>query len=195
VALLVVLALGAGTVYAAIPNGSGTYYACLTKSSGDVRLINYPKQKCVKGERFIKWSQQGPAGPAGPAGAVGATGPAGPAGPAGATGLVTATVPCDGPIAAGGEYVIFDPMPRNQVHDFEVIPLLPWTDDLYVDQVEQRVNPDGSLRIYVRIDGFFGTGTQTCNVRRTTWTTGISPAKVKQQLKKVEVSYAKNHRR
>ena len=28
IALLVVLALGAGTVYAAIPNGSGTYYAC-----------------------------------------------------------------------------------------------------------------------------------------------------------------------
>jgi hypothetical protein len=45
IALLVVLALGAGTVYAAIPNGSGTYYACLTKSSGAVRLINYPKQK------------------------------------------------------------------------------------------------------------------------------------------------------
>jgi hypothetical protein len=53
VAVLVVLALGVGTVYAAIPNGSGTYYACLTKSSGVVRLINYPKVKCPKGEKLI----------------------------------------------------------------------------------------------------------------------------------------------
>ena len=73
IALLVALALGAGTVSAAIPNGSGTYYACLTKSSGVVRLINYPKVKCATGERLIKWSQQGPQGPAGP------VGPAGPA--------------------------------------------------------------------------------------------------------------------
>ena len=74
IALLVVLALGAGTVYAAIPNGSGTYYACLTKSSGVVRLINYPKVKCATGERFIKWSQQGPAGAAGRAGTQGRPG-------------------------------------------------------------------------------------------------------------------------
>jgi hypothetical protein len=89
IALLVVLALGAGTVYAAIPNGSGTYYACLTKSSGVVRLINYPKQKCAKGERFIKWSQQGPAGPAGAQGVQGPEGypgPKGDPGPAGASG-------------------------------------------------------------------------------------------------------------
>jgi hypothetical protein len=75
-----VLALGAGTVYAAIPDGSGTYYACLTKSSGVVRLINYPKVKCATGERFIKWSQQGPAGPQGPVGPVGPKGDSGPKG-------------------------------------------------------------------------------------------------------------------
>ena len=80
VAVLVILALGVGTVYAAIPNGSGTYYACLTKSSGVVRLINYPKQKCATGERFIKWSQQGPVGPAGPKGDPGAKGDQGPKG-------------------------------------------------------------------------------------------------------------------
>jgi len=45
VALLVVLALGAGTVYAAIPNGTGTYHACYVKATGAVRLINYPKVK------------------------------------------------------------------------------------------------------------------------------------------------------
>jgi hypothetical protein len=82
IALLIVLAMGVGTVYAAIPNGSGTYYACLTKSSGVVRLINYPKVKCAKDERFIKWSQQGPQGPVGPQGAQGVQGAQGPAGPA-----------------------------------------------------------------------------------------------------------------
>ena len=91
IALLVVLALGAGTVYAAIPNGSGTYYACLTKSSGVVRLINYPKVKCATGERFIKWSHQGPAGPQGvqgvqgPKGDQGAKGDPGPAGVSGSS--------------------------------------------------------------------------------------------------------------
>ena len=80
VALLIVLAVGAGTVYAAIPNGSGTYYACLTKSSGVVRLINYPKVKCATSERFIKWSQQGPAGPAGVQGPKGDPGSAGASG-------------------------------------------------------------------------------------------------------------------
>jgi hypothetical protein len=77
VAALIVLAVGVGSAIAAIPNGNGTYYACLTKSSGVVRLISYPKVKCAKDERFIKWSQQGPAGPAGPAGAQGVQGPQG----------------------------------------------------------------------------------------------------------------------
>jgi hypothetical protein len=89
IALLVVLALGAGTVYAAIPNGGGTYYACLTKSSGVVRLVNYPKVKCATGERFIKWSQQGPTGPAGAQGVQGPEGypgPKGDPGPAGVSG-------------------------------------------------------------------------------------------------------------
>ena len=80
VAVLIVLALGVGTVYAAIPNGNGTYRACLAKDTGSVRLINYPKVKtCPKGQKLIDWNAKGPQGPAGP---VGATGPAGPAGPA-----------------------------------------------------------------------------------------------------------------
>ena len=77
VALLVVLALGAGTVYAAIPNRSGTYYACRVKNTGAVRLINYPKVKtCPAGQKLIKWSATGVQGPAGPAGPVGPAGPA-----------------------------------------------------------------------------------------------------------------------
>jgi hypothetical protein len=86
VALLVVLALGAGAVYAAIPN-NGTYYACLTKSTGAIKLINYPKVKCARGQTLIKWNQQGPAGPQGPQGPQGAEGPIGPQGSTGAPGI------------------------------------------------------------------------------------------------------------
>jgi hypothetical protein len=77
IAMLVVLALGAGTVYAAIPNGNGKYYACYVKNTGAVRLINYPKvSTCKSGEKLINWSAQGPQGPQGPAGPVGPAGPA-----------------------------------------------------------------------------------------------------------------------
>ena len=78
IALLVVLALGAGTVYAAIPNGDGKYYACYVTNTGVVKLINYPKVKtCAKGEKLIKWNAQGPAGPAGPQGPKGDPGTSG----------------------------------------------------------------------------------------------------------------------
>ena len=81
VALLVVLAMGAGTVYAAIPNGSGTYHACYVTNTGAVRLINYPKvSTCPAGQKLIKWSAKGPQGPAGPQGPKGDQGPAGASG-------------------------------------------------------------------------------------------------------------------
>jgi hypothetical protein len=76
VAALIVLAMGVGSAIAAIPTRNGTYYACLTKGSGTVTLINYPNEKCARGERLIHWNQQGPAGSAG---AKGDQGPAGPA--------------------------------------------------------------------------------------------------------------------
>jgi hypothetical protein len=61
IALLVVLVLGAGTVYAAIPNSNGKYYACYVKNTGVVKLINYPKvSTCPAGERLINWSAKGP---------------------------------------------------------------------------------------------------------------------------------------
>jgi hypothetical protein len=82
VALLsVVLLSELGPVSGAIPK-NGTYSACLTKSTGKVRVINYPRVKCAEGQRLIRWSQQGPPGPQGAAGAQGAEGPQGPAGPA-----------------------------------------------------------------------------------------------------------------
>ena len=72
VALALVAAVGIGSAIAVIPN-NGTYSACLTKSTGAIKVINYPKKECAKGQRLIKWSQQGPSGPQGP------QGPAGPA--------------------------------------------------------------------------------------------------------------------
>ena len=74
VAALIVLAVGVGSAIAAIPN-NGTYYACLTKSTGVVKVINYPRVKCAKGQTLIKWSQQGPAGPAGPGSPLGPCSP------------------------------------------------------------------------------------------------------------------------
>ena len=70
VALLavVLVAPGLDPVSGAIPNAGGSYSACLTKASGAVKVINYPKVKCAKGQRLLKWSQQGPSGPSGPAG-------------------------------------------------------------------------------------------------------------------------------
>jgi hypothetical protein len=204
VALLVVLALGAGTVYAAIPNSNGKVYACYVKNTGAVRLINYPKvSTCPKGQKLINWNAKGPQGPAGP---VGPAGPADwnaignkPAGFAdgvdnvGTPGYVTATVPCDGAIAAGGEYIRFDNLPRNMVHDFQVVPTGGAGDWLYIQRVDTRDNGDGTLSVDVVINDFWDTGVQTCNVRRISFTDGISVAKAKMQLKKVEVSYHKKH--
>ena len=88
IALFIVLALGAGTVYAAIPNTSGKYYACFTKATGAVRLINYPKvSTCAQGERLILWNAKGPQGLVGPVGPAGPQGPQGAQGPQGEQGL------------------------------------------------------------------------------------------------------------
>jgi hypothetical protein len=86
VALLVVLALGAGTVYATIPDGNGKYFACYVKNTGAVKLINYPTVKtCPKGEKLILWNAKGPQGPAGPQGVQGPKGDQGPAGASGSS--------------------------------------------------------------------------------------------------------------
>ena len=83
VALLVVLAVGVGTVSAAIPNGTGKYSACLVKNTGTVKLINFPKvSTCPAGEKLISWNAKGPAGPQGAQGPQGPQGGQGPAGPA-----------------------------------------------------------------------------------------------------------------
>jgi hypothetical protein len=84
-AMAVVLSFGVASVESAIPS-NGTYYACLTKRTGTVKVINYPKKRCAKGHKLIKWSVKGPVGPQGPQGVQrpqGAQGPKGDQGPAG----------------------------------------------------------------------------------------------------------------
>ena len=205
IALLVVLALGASTVYAAIPNGSGTIYACYVKNTGAVKLINYPKVKtCKAGEKLIKWSAKGPQGPVGP------VGPAGPAGPAdwnaignkpagfadgvddvGPASYVTETVACSNPIDAAGEYISFSNLSRNMVHEFMVVPTNGYY--LFIEQVEFVQIGSGALAADVLVDDWGNSGLGTCNIRHIAFTQGISPAKAKQQLKKVEVTYHKKH--
>jgi hypothetical protein len=139
VALLAValVAPGLDPVAGAIPNKNGTYSACLTKSTGALKVINYPKVKCATGQRLIKWNAKGPAGPAGPAGAQGAQGaqgdpgPQGPKGDAGITRITLTThskdelvapaqykyidVTCPAGKATGGGF--FDVSPTTHVFD------------------------------------------------------------------------------
>jgi hypothetical protein len=209
VAALIVLAVGVGSAIAAIPNGGSTYYACLVKNTGAVRLINYPRVKCARGERLIKWNQQGPEGPAGPVGPKGDPGPADwnaipnkPAGFAdgaddvGSVGYITAAVPCPIAIPPGGSsWVVFYDMPRWMVHDFQVVPTNnpPNSSYLYIDRVEAQNHADGTIDLWVLVQNSSPAWSGTCNIRRITWTEGISVAKAKQQLKKVEVGYPKKH--
>ena len=84
VAVLIVLALGVGTVYAAIPSGNGKVYACYVTNTGAVKLIDYPKVKtCQAGEKLISWNAKGtgwsggtrrPVGSAGTQGRLGTQG-------------------------------------------------------------------------------------------------------------------------
>ncbi len=94
IAVVVILALGVGTVYAAIPNPTNKkFYACFVKSTGVVRLINYPTvSTCPKGQRLIDWNAKGPVGQQGPQGVQGMQGPVGPQGPAGEAGITNITL-------------------------------------------------------------------------------------------------------
>jgi len=204
IALLVVLVLGAGTVSATIPNGSGTYYACLTKSSGVVRLINYPKQKCATGERFIKWSQQGPAGPVGPKGDAGPKGDPGPAGVSGSSNwgdianvpdgfkdgvdngaFVSQTFgPYQLPDGTSTLPVSLGPFSPNVDVDLSVIPTVGTV--LRVDDV--LISRSGSDLYYEVWVHRMPEDPAAFKIRARTYSEGISPAGLKQQLKNVRVT-------
>ena len=70
---VIVLAIGATTVWAAIPDSSGVISGCYAKKGGKLRVVHSGK-KCKKAERTLTWNETGQRG------AVGARGPAGPAG-------------------------------------------------------------------------------------------------------------------
>src|SRR6266566_4249734 len=87
----------AGTAaFASIPDSAGVIHGCYKAQNGQLRLINWPSQHCLKSEKAIMWNEVGPQGipgPTGPAGPQGPPGPTGPQGPPGPTGtLVSAEV-------------------------------------------------------------------------------------------------------
>jgi hypothetical protein len=110
-------------------------------------------------------------------------------------GYVTETVPCDNPVVSTGEYVTFTNLPRNMVHEFMVVP----TGDvfLYVDRVEfsQFGSAPGTLSADVHVDTSGTVNTGACNIRRISFADGISIAKARQQLERVDVSYHKTRSR
>lgn len=71
VALLLVIALGAGVAYAAIPDAGGVIHGCFKKSGGDddddggngkgsLRVIDTDKgERCKKSETALDWNQRG----------------------------------------------------------------------------------------------------------------------------------------
>lgn len=92
-ALVLVLAIGAGVAYAAIPGATGVISGCFkTASDGDgskgtLRVIDPAQgETCKKSETALSWNDRGPKGEKGEAGAAGAAGPAGPQGPQGPQG-------------------------------------------------------------------------------------------------------------
>src|SRR4051812_45119298 len=87
VLLLTVALVGvAGVAVASIPGGDGQVSGCYATKDGQLRVIDGAKDKCLKGEVAISWSQQGPPGTPGAAGTAGASGPPGPTGPTGPPG-------------------------------------------------------------------------------------------------------------
>jgi hypothetical protein len=105
----------------------------------------------------------------------------------------TQTVPCNNPIAAIGEYIFFENLPRNMFHDFQLVS----TNGvfLYIVRVEWLQESDGELRAEVYVDDLGMGGTGTCNIRRISFTEGISVASAKKELKQVKVTYAKRRAR
>ena len=40
-----------------VPNATGTYYACATKSTGALRVVDYPAKKCTSKETLLSWQR------------------------------------------------------------------------------------------------------------------------------------------
>src|SRR5207248_7979158 len=75
-ALVAVVLSATGLAVAAIPHSKGVIHSCYSKSDGSLRLVK--ASKCQKGEKKLKWNQQGRPGTRGSRGLRGAQGPPGP---------------------------------------------------------------------------------------------------------------------
>ncbi len=62
-AVVAMLAIGGSVVLAAIPSSGGTIYACYSKTTGAMRVVNYPTKRCASSERMLSWTQIGPKAP------------------------------------------------------------------------------------------------------------------------------------
>jgi hypothetical protein len=206
VALALVVAVGIGSAIAVIPN-NGTYYACLVKSTGAVKVINYPKVKCATGQKLLKWSQQGPAGP------QGAQGPAGPADwnaipniPGGFkdgvddVGYTSVTQSSTYSVNSLGTAAAFVDHPVGTDADLIIIPepgtILEVTDEYYWRGPEDSgpfnpFLPAGMLRREFKVFNSDQPDPVTFKVRARIYNTGIAPAAFQKALKKVEVTVVK----
>jgi hypothetical protein len=204
VAVVIILAVGVGTVSAAIPSGTGKYSACLDKATGTVRLINFPKvSTCPVGEKLISWNAKGPAGPAGPAGPQGPQGDQGPKGdpgpadwnaipnkPAGFAdgiddvGYVSATQPTAYPIAGSSVAYATVDTPIGTDVELTIIPKNPGDILEVSSEWWERVDA-GTLRHFYELRN--GSTPTTFKVRTRVYNTGIALAAFKKALKKVEV--------
>jgi hypothetical protein len=52
-AVVAVFALGSSVVLAAIPNTNGSVYACYAKTTGAMRVVNYPTVRCTSSEKML----------------------------------------------------------------------------------------------------------------------------------------------
>jgi hypothetical protein len=65
-AVVALAAIGVGVAVASIPGTDATITGCYNNVNGQLRVIDAPKQTCVKpGESPISWNQRGVQGPQG----------------------------------------------------------------------------------------------------------------------------------
>jgi hypothetical protein len=86
-AVVLVLAVGAGVAAGMAASGNPVIHSCYTKASGRLRIIS--GTKCHKREKSLSWNQKGPQGDQGPQGPKGMPGAQGNSGPQGAPGQPT----------------------------------------------------------------------------------------------------------
>ena len=55
--VVVAAALGWGIAQATVPSTGGTFYACSLKSTGALRVVDYPTKKCTSKESLLSWQR------------------------------------------------------------------------------------------------------------------------------------------